>query len=101
MDKQRVKSVFVATESPYLIPAVISKLSFYRYLISRQRLVIASPGMPGCRHEVIDKSTRSSGFDSAIFGLDQSLHSCPLLFTPPQVHKEPTMPWFAWVAEPE
>src|SRR5918995_5806603 len=57
--------------------------------------------MSGCRHEVIDKSTRSSSFDSAIFGLDQSHYSCPLLFTPPQLHKKPPMPWFAWVAEPE
>jgi hypothetical protein len=40
MDKQEVKSVLVASESPYLMPAVISKSSFYSYLISRQRLVL-------------------------------------------------------------
>src|SRR5918994_4676527 len=53
MDKQRVKSVLVASESPYLIPAVISKSSFYSYLISRQRLArrlqTSLSSLPGCR----------------------------------------------------
>ena len=40
MDKQRVESVLLASESPYLISAIISKPFFYKYLISRQRLFI-------------------------------------------------------------
>ena len=38
MDKQRVESVLLASESPYLISAIISKPFFYKYLILQRDL---------------------------------------------------------------
>ena len=45
MDKQRIKSVLLASGSPYLISTAVSKSFFYRHLISRQRLFRACRGI--------------------------------------------------------